>query len=411
MAALVCSILDPPLPDLPPPGGLLRSALDCAARKDWPAARDLLQAALARPEDRRQAHFLLWEVCQPLGEAEAAIAHLHAALRDDPLTSRHSATPRRRVLALAVPGDFQANLPLGALLDAAGTALHTLWLTDPEAVLREPLSAFAGRPPPPFDCVFIAIAEDARHGPALRAADRLAAALGVPVINRGERIAALSRVGTARLLRDLPHAIVPQQHRVERAALAAGALPAGLDFPVIIRPVASHAGRKLARIDGPAALRRYLEEVGAGPFHLAPFIDYSSADGLWRKYRVIFVGGRPWPCHMAVHADWAVWYYNAGMALDAGKQAEEARFLAHIGDSLPPRAMAALHAIAERVGLDYFGLDCGLARDGRLVMFEVETGMIVHDWDPPAFYPYKHEAFRRIAQAAEAMIDARIAAA
>jgi hypothetical protein len=47
--------------------------------------------------------------------------------------------------------------------------------------------------------------------------------------------------------------------------------------------------------------------------------------------------------------------------------------------------------------------------DGRLVVFEIETGMIVHDWDPPDIYPYKGECTRAIREATEQMIDARLA--
>ena len=42
-------------------------------------------------------------------------------------------------------------------------------------------------------------------------------------------------------------------------------------------------------------------------------------------------------------------------------------------------------------------------------MFEVETGMIVHDRDEGPAYAYKTAPARRILHAAEAMVDRRIA--
>lgn len=372
-------------------------------------AHNILQQALRNPAEERAAHYLLWEVCQVLGHPEVAMANLQAALRSGPVTSRPSAAPRRRVLAVAVPGDFQANLPIGALLEPDGTELHTLWLTDPAAVLRDPGSAF-GPHPPPFDCLFVTIAEDARHAPALRAADHLAATLGVPSVNRGSRIAASSRAGAARLLQGIPDAVVPLQRLAGRAALGAGSIGAEeLAFPAIVRPGDSHAGRDLARVPSAAGLSAYLEDVAGERFYIAPFVDYRSEDGFWRKYRIIFVDGRPYPYHLAIHDDWAIWYYNAKMASDAWKRAEEARFVEDMGRVFPARAMEALQAVAERIGLDYFGLDCGLMPDGRLLVFEVETGMIVHDWDPPELFPYRSGSVRRIRAAAERMIDARVA--
>lgn len=413
MDTLVYSAVGPGPGQPTPPGFLLARALAAAGGGNWRAARDHLLQARQDPGDRRAAHYLLWEACQALGQPEAAAASLRAVLADGPVTSRHSANPRRRLLVLAVPGDFQANLPIGALLDAAGTELHTLWLSDPEAVLADPGSAFGSRPRPPFEAVFVAIAEDARHARALAAADRLACWLGVPVINRGALIGALSRVGAARLLRDLPDAVVPEQVLAERAQLermSDAAIEDDIGFPMIVRPDGSHAGQALERVEDAPALRRYLRRIAGDRFHVAPFIDYASADGHWRKYRIIFVAGRPHPFHLAIHDHWAVWYYNARMERSAWKREEEARLLHDIERALPARALGALHAVGARIGLDYFGLDCGVMPDNRLVLFEVETGMLVHDWDAPGPCSCRSAAVARIRNAAEAMIDARILA-
>jgi hypothetical protein len=368
------------------------------------AARDILHQAATVLSCKRAAQFMLWEVYQILGDPEAAIANLLAALRDDPVTVRACAAPVRRVLVLAVPGDFQANLPLDALLGAPDTELHTLWLVDPEVALKDPFAVF-GDSRPQFDCIFIAIAEDSRHRRALEAADRVAEALNMPVINQGRRIAAVSRHGAAQLMRGLPDTVVPNQTLIGRGSLAEAA---SLEFPLIIRPARSHAGKDLARIDDAGILGNYLDRVTEELFYIAPFADYQSDDGLWRKYRIIFVDGCPWPYHLAIHSDWAIWYYNARMDLDPWKRREEARFVQDIRQVFPGRAMGALHALAARVGLDYFGIDCGLMRDGRLVVFEIETGMIVHDWDTPEIYPYKRECTRAIREATERMIDSRI---
>jgi hypothetical protein len=43
--------------------------------------------------------------------------------------------------------------------------------------------------------------------------------------------------------------------------------------------------------------------------------------------------------------------------------------------------------VRERFGLDYFGIDCGLDRDGNLIAFEVNASMLVHDDNEE--FPYK----------------------
>ena len=63
--------------------------------------------------------------------------------------------------------------------------------------------------------------------------------------------------------------------------------------------------------------------------------------------------------------------------------------------------------MAERIGLEYFGIDCSIDRDGRVLVFEADPAMLVHSSDPPELYPYKREFIPRIYRAIEAMIDRR----
>lgn len=374
--------------------------------QDFATIRANLTLATDDPDLCTEAHYLLWEVCQACNDRDAALAHLDQAIRCDPVRTRQipDARPQRSVLAIATPGDFQANMPLGMLLPAS-TLLHVLWLADPDAALAAPHAALPDTLPP-FDCVFVTIAEDPRHARALLAADRLAEALGRPTINCGKRIAALSRDGAARLLDGVPDAVVPAQRATDAASLRASPP----SFPFIARPRTSHAGYGLARIDNCPSLDAYLDAHPGTDHYVAPFVDFRSSDGYYRKARIVFVGGVPYPVHLAIHDDWQVWYYNAGMARDDWKRAEEARFMTGMAAFVGAAAMRALQLIGRRLGLDYVGLDCAILPDGRLLVFEIETGMIVHDKDPPELFLYKSAPIARIAAALESLIDARIAA-
>ena len=74
-------------------------------------------------------------------------------------------------------------------------------------------------------------------------------------------------------------------------------------------------------------MRRYLDSRDEQQFFISRFVDYSSGDGLFRKYRVVFVEGRPYACHMAIADHWDVWYLNAGMRDSAAKRLEEEAIL------------------------------------------------------------------------------------
>jgi glutathione synthase/RimK-type ligase-like ATP-grasp enzyme len=68
--------------------------------------------------------------------------------------------------------------------------------------------------------------------------------------------------------------------------------------------------------------------------------------------------------------------------------------------------MDALRTIATRIGLEYFGVDCGLNTSGDLVLFEVNASMLVHAEDGEL--AYKNPYIGRIKTAFNAML-ARLA--
>ncbi|MDN9006679.1 hypothetical protein Q0P47_13975, partial [Staphylococcus aureus] len=80
--------------------------------------------------------------------------------------------------------------------------------------------------------------------------------------------------------------------RAQLAALAAGELPLdavlpGDAFPLIVRPLGSHAGHDLEKMAQASDLHAYLQAVDAQRFYIARFVDYSSEDGQFRKYRIV----------------------------------------------------------------------------------------------------------------------------
>ncbi|HWK47044.1 MAG TPA: hypothetical protein VNT30_20145 [Stellaceae bacterium] len=397
------------------PGAALGLGVALRALDDIAGARSAFEQALAVPSDAFEARRALNEVCQILGDRPSALRHLKDAIAEQPVFTRPaSGVAKRRLLILAVPGDWQANMPLEFLLDPADTDLSTLWLTPPATGASDPK---AWLPPtlPPFDAVFTAIAECDEVAPALAAAEGIVAHLGCASFNQPALIARLSRDRVPDLLAGIPDCLVPHTARLGRDALAPSARAATLadqrlTYPFIIRPRDSHAGRDLARIDTPTDLDAWLASVVDAEVAAAPYIDYASADGLFRKLRVVFVDGQPMPYHFAIHTDWRVWYYNSGMPHHAWMREEEARFLEDMPSFVGPTVMAALEAIGRRVGLDWFGLDCAITPEGELLVFEIETGMIVHDLDDPVLYPYKKRFVPRIFRAIETMIDQRITA-
>jgi len=203
---------------------------------------------------------------------------------------------------------------------------------------------------------------------------------------------------------------VVTRERLAQAARSADMLAdiaVDLAFPVIVRPRGSHAGNGLARIDDGASLASYLDEHEGDLFLISRFVDYASADGLFRKYRLVLVDGHAYACHMAIAELWDIWYLNAGMMESALKRLEEETFMRTFDIGFGRRHQAALTAMAERIGLDYFTVDCAETKDGSLLIFEADNTAVVHNMDSSVVFPYKPPQMRKIFDAFAAMLERR----
>jgi hypothetical protein len=89
-------------------------------------------------------------------------------------------------------------------------------------------------------------------------------------------------------------------------------------------------------------------------------------------------------------------YLNAGMAESAEKRAEEAQVMADFDRSFALQHQDAFAAIDERIGLDYVGIDCAVSAGGKLLIFEVDSCMIVHAVDPVDIFPYKQPQMHKV---------------
>ena len=312
------------------------------------------------------------------------------------------------LLALMAAGDLMASTPVEFLLSGWNGVLDLLFLKP-------------GDPPPTripdHDVAILAVGESDANATILTALQSGAAHWPKPMLNASPAaIRALGRDQAPARLAGCAAIDAPPTVRLSRAGLevlAAGhadlsAILPGRRLPILLRPVDSHAGAGLEKLPNPGAIPGYLARHPEPMFYLAPFIDYAGPDGRFRKLRVALVDGRPFIAHLAVSEHWMVHYLNAGMDADAGKRAEEAAMMAEFDAGFARRHAGAFAALHGAFGLDYFAVDCAEDREGRLLLFEADTAMIVHDMDPPDLYPYKAPAMKRLFAAFQAMIASRL---
>jgi len=366
-----------------------------------------MDAALAHFEaalkiNPRDAESLYWTgaIRQKLDDTAAAQAAYAAAARIQPLIRRPAAKAPAdfRVLALYAP--FAGNTPAEYLFSDAAHDTDTLSLLDDSEIDIAGLGEVQ---------LIVNLISDADQGGAvLPLAARLVASLGKPVINDPSRIARTTRDAVADLLPGIPGCRIPRIMRLAAGADVSAAALAELlpfSFPLLARPAGTHGGDDFERIADLESLARFLVQRADSDHYVIEYIDTAAADGYFRKYRFIFVGGKVLPYHLAIGADWKLHHDNTDMASHAWMQQEEAAFLNAPGSVFSAGNYGALEAIRERIGLDFFGIDCALDRDGNLVVFEVNASMLVHNDNPD--FPYKAPAVQAIKQAFDEMLRER----
>jgi hypothetical protein len=333
---------------------------------------------------------------------QAEVLAYHQLFRSPCLSEK----PQLRVLALAAAIDIGGNTPIEFLLEESGIELLTLYVI---AGIELPV------PLPDHDVAIVIASDSEECRDALRIVDRAAPRWPRPMLNPPHLVCNLDRDKLHQLLRGIEGLDIPATICVTRAQLSDVAqsnllfadIAAELQFPVIVRPRGSHAGVGLAKVDDRAAIDRYLAERVEQELFVSRFVDYANEDGLFRKYRLVFVDGRPYACHMAISYRWDIWYLNAGMSDSAAKRLEEETFMRTFDIGFARRHRTALAAMADRIGLDYFTVDCAENRSGEVLIFEADNTAVVHNMDSPELFPYKPPQMRAIFEAFAAMLHRR----
>jgi len=305
-------------------------------------------------------------------------------------------TPSIKLLALMAPGDITTNTPLEFLVENSSISLDMIYIGQ-----RLPLPKTL----PEHDVAFLAIGESTDTRPILEGLTKIVDQWPCPLLNQPRNILKTSREAAPDYLASVDSIVMPSSQRIGRKTLKANEIPSP---PFIIRPVDSHAGRGLAKIERISDLNDYLSKVQDSKFFISPFIDYRSSDGLYRKYRVVLISGIPYACHMGISQNWMIHYLNAGMTESEEKRREEEKFMTHFDTDFALRHQKSLKSLQDTFDLDYLVIDCGEMQDGKLLIFEIDTGAVVHAMDPPDIFPYKIPQMKKVFSAFHDML-ARVA--
>lgn len=270
---------------------------------------------------------------------------------------------------------ISGNSDLFKLLPKA-LAFEQLNLSRQRGATRQMHRRHAGPDLSRFDCVLNLVTDPDQNPTMLETLGRLLRGYRGRVVNRPEAVARSTRDQVAARLRDIKGLRVPATLRLRGQKLAAAAKSierAGLVFPAILRRAGTHGGSIVGLIASHDELETALQR--GGDYILTEFADFQSADGLWRKHRVFFFGERWVFRHMLAADQWNI------------HARERADFMTHRQDLLDeeaamfrdgafsPAVCDVLDAVAERMDLDFFGMDFGIDRSGQVVLFEANATM------------------------------------
>ena len=371
-------------------------------------AEKLQQAIITRLGDQTQAAGAWLDLSilrRTLGDVERAEIFEREALSRSPIYRKaSSATNPLRLLVFKTVGNFMANTPVEFMLEGSNVEVISVYLNNAMSDLG---------PVPDHDVALFAIGESPESRNVLNKCMRLFDKWPGNLLNFN--VPAIIRLDRSKLWHHLigvEDLACPWTLEFDRGELAEAPEAkiiselkgANFAYPLIVRPEGAHAGKNTNRVEAVVELSTVLGETTAERVHLSQFIDYASADRQFRKYRLALIDGVAYPSHMAISSHWMVHYLNAGMSESKAKRDEEAQWLNSFHETFAVKHKAALDRLCKTIGLDYFAIDCAETKDGALLIFEIDTAMIVHCMDVEPKYEYKKAPMQKLFNAFQGML-------
>jgi tetratricopeptide (TPR) repeat protein len=228
------------------------------------------------------------------------------------------------------------------------------------------------------------------------------------IMNPVEKVLETRRDKIKKLISDIDGVVVPETIILNNASLCniinkKDISNLSVRYPFIIRPIGGHGGIGMALINNPNELSQY-QVSNAEAFYCINYHDYKSDDGYFRKYRTLFIDRKLYQYHLAISKNWLVHYFSADMLSEPFKRLEEQHFLESPIEVIGAKAHDALAKIAERLDLDYAGIDFTILKDSNLLVFETNPLISVYPVDPAEF-SYKVPYVNSIFDSVDHMLD------
>lgn len=197
------------------------------------------------------------------------------------------------------------------------------------------------------------------------------------VINNPRAVLRLSKENFPKLLEGIEKVTTPKTLKLtptNKKQLIRSIEKENFTFPIVITEAESFERNhivKMGSLDQDDILDIF--SMDGRSFYVSEFIDYMSKDKLYRKTRIVVVGGKATLQHHIISNNWIINDDSRDVLMKNDKvlQKEEETFLRKIH----PDVVEKCKQIAQKLALDYFALDCHITDENEIIVLNITPQM------------------------------------
>lgn len=237
----------------------------------------------------------------------------------------------------------------------------------------------------------------------------------IPIFNEPSKVLETTRDKIYKKYNALKGLYIPKVIRIKpesAAQVVELAKKQGLNYPFLMRPCGMHESKNLNLIKSKAdnkLLERYAYD--GTEYYLTEFVDYKSEDGLYRKARLLIIGGKICPRHYMTGEEWMVHgdLHEEYMSKHIETKKAEINFINNYRKMISEESLNSMMELYKRSGLDYLGFDFAIRPDKSILIFEINPAQNPFINLNPKHFPYmklvRENIIRKLGQAVENKIN------
>lgn len=232
---------------------------------------------------------------------------------------------------------------------------------------------------PRVDAVFNEIADADSSSLTLQKLENLrkSAFPNTPFFNKPVNIMKTTRDNIYTLLQGIEKLHVPKTLRFRPGSskeIHAIIKKEGFGYPVIFRQAGDHGGKSTIKVDDQDEQFSFFALDGR-EYYLTQFVDFKDENGFYQKIRLVVVNKDVYIRGVLTSENWMV-HHRSRLANGKSEKLEE-QILDKFEIKIKPKIEKQVSAISERLGLDFFGMDCNIDKDMNILLFEANASMTV----------------------------------